>query len=361
MTSTTYISAPGKVYRAAVFGYGNMGKRHTAALDADPRFELAWICDLNPDNRAEASERFPRAKITDNPRDVFGDSSLDLAGVFTRADVRPEIIREAVSRGLHVMAEKPLGPDESAENALLVDIEKSDRIVAVNLFNRNAWYQTEAREFVDRGEIGKLAVIRICHVFPGPMPAKGKPMPDGAPFRDCGMHYTDMVRWHGRSDYAEWSARGACLWGEDPTMPYWVTIHGWLQNNVLFEITNSYGYAQGAKDRRNNSYLDLVGTHGVIHMQYDAWGDVLYDAHGINETHHVKKAYKDKNFGVLYQNLSRALDTGDYGNLASARDSVVAANIAEAMNRSAVEAGPRSVGTWADLENVKEIRRQREN
>lgn len=106
MTSTSSTTVPGKLYRAAVFGYGNMGKRHTAALAADPRFELAWICDLSPKNRADASELFPRAKITDNPRDVLGDSSLDLAGVFTRADVRPEIIREAVSRGLHENSEQ---------------------------------------------------------------------------------------------------------------------------------------------------------------------------------------------------------------------------------------------------------------
>jgi myo-inositol 2-dehydrogenase/D-chiro-inositol 1-dehydrogenase len=70
----------------------------------------------------------------------------------------------------HVLAEKPIGPDATTEWNLVHEIEASDRLVAVNLFNRNAWYHKDIQRFIAEGEIGDLAVIRISHMTPGHMP-----------------------------------------------------------------------------------------------------------------------------------------------------------------------------------------------
>lgn len=47
------------------------------------------------------------------------------------------------------------------------------------------------------GEIGDLAVIRICHMTPSHMPLEGHD-PEGPPFHDCGMHYVDVARWYAK-------------------------------------------------------------------------------------------------------------------------------------------------------------------
>jgi myo-inositol 2-dehydrogenase/D-chiro-inositol 1-dehydrogenase len=86
-----------------------------------------------------------------------------------------------------------MGADVATEWQLVREIEASDRLVAVNLFNRNAWYHQEIQQFIRAGEIGALAVIRICHMIPGHMPAEGHD-PEGPPFYDCGMHYVDLAR-----------------------------------------------------------------------------------------------------------------------------------------------------------------------
>ena len=41
-------------------------------------------------------------------------------------------------------------------------IEKYDRIAAVNLYLRNSWYHQAMKQFIDEGEIGELAILRIC-------------------------------------------------------------------------------------------------------------------------------------------------------------------------------------------------------
>lgn len=349
-----------KRYRVALFGYGQMGPRHAQFIAGHPRYELAWICDLSPDRMRAARAAHPGARVTGNMEEVFADRTVDMAGIFTKSDVRPMLIRRALASGWHISAEKPLAGTEEEEWRLLEEIERAGRVFTVNLFNRNAWYHNDAKDFVRRGEIGKLAVVRVCHMFPGGIPVPGRVNPDGPPFRECGMHYADIVRYHGGSEYAEWTARGVRMWGEDPNAPHWVTVHGRLKNDVTFEITNSFAYACASKLRRNCSYTDLLGTHGVIHVQFDAWGSVNYQAFGIHETVEVTKPYQDKNYPVLYGRMADAMDTGNHGDLATARDSVIAASVAGRMNRSAVEAGPAVIGTPEDLEDVRRLRAARD-
>ena len=52
-------------------------------------------------------------------------------------------------------------------------IEKYDRIAAVNLYLRNSWYHQAMQQFIDEGEIGELAILRICHMTPGLAPGEG--------------------------------------------------------------------------------------------------------------------------------------------------------------------------------------------
>lgn len=347
-----------KRYRIGVIGFGRVGPGHVNTIAANPRYDLVRICDCDPNKEQIVASRHPGVRFTTSADELLSDTSLDAVGIFTRHEVRPQLIRKALAAGLHISAEKPLGSGPADEPALLADIEKSDRIVAVNLFNRNAWYHNDARAFVRKGEIGKLAVVRVCHMFPGPLPTRDHcPEP---PATDCAMHYLDIARWHAGSEYKEWSARGACVWGESPQSPWYFTANGLFKNNVLFEITNSYAYANGSRERRNCSYTDLIGTHGVIHIQVDAWGDVTYDAHGINESVHLRKPYGDKYYEVFYERFARAMDTGDYGGLATARDAVEASLLSYRMQEDAAALGPRAIGAWDDLEDARRRRMARD-
>jgi predicted dehydrogenase len=90
---------------------------------------------------------------------------------------------------------------------LVREIEASDRFVAVNLFNRNAWYHKDIQRFIAEGQIGDLGVIRVCHMTPGHMPLEGHDR-EGPPIHDCGMHYVDVARWYANSEYKTWHAQG---------------------------------------------------------------------------------------------------------------------------------------------------------
>jgi predicted dehydrogenase len=193
-------SAMSRKIRAGIIGYGRMGRGFVSAMQENRFWEIVAVHDISSHARELARQQVPKAIIHDSPGAIFTDPSIDALGLFTLADARPEQIRQALANHKHVLAEKPLGADIDTEWKLVKDIEASDRLVAVNLFNRNAWYHKDIQQFIEEGEIGQLAVIRLCHMTPGHMPLEGHD-PEGPPFHDCGMHYVDVARWYAKSEF----------------------------------------------------------------------------------------------------------------------------------------------------------------
>ena len=141
--------------RAGILGYGRMGRGFVAAMQQSELWEVAAIYDIAAPARRLAHEQVPGAAILDHPDAVFRNPSIDVVGLFTLADARPQQIREAFANRKHVLAEKPLAADIGTEWQLVREIEASRQFVAVNLFNRNAWYHKDIQRFVAEGEIGE--------------------------------------------------------------------------------------------------------------------------------------------------------------------------------------------------------------
>ncbi|HWJ48565.1 MAG TPA: Gfo/Idh/MocA family oxidoreductase, partial [Candidatus Udaeobacter sp.] len=156
-----------KRLRAGILGYGRMGRSFVAAMQQNELWEVSAVYDISAAARQLARQNVPTAAIYEAPDPIFADPSIDVVGLFTLADARPQQIHQALASRKHVLAEKPLGADVATEWQLVREIESSDRFVAVNLFNRNAWYHKDIQRFIAEGQIGDLAVIRICHMTPG--------------------------------------------------------------------------------------------------------------------------------------------------------------------------------------------------
>src|SRR5246127_2984968 len=167
--------------RAGILGYGRMGRGFVAAMQESALRDVAAVHDIRPPPRERARTQVPGGPIYDAPEPIFADPSIDAVGLFTLADARPGQIHEALRTHKHVLAEKPLGADVETEWQLVREIEASDRFVAVDLFNRNAWYHKDIQRFIAEGQIGDLGVIRVCHMTPGHMPLEGHD-PEGPPF-----------------------------------------------------------------------------------------------------------------------------------------------------------------------------------
>lgn len=347
----------GKRLRAGILGYGRMGRAFVAAMQQSELWEVAAIYDISAAARQLARQQVPHAEVHEAPGPIFTDASIDALGLFTLADARPQQIRQALAHRKHVLAEKPIGADINTEWQLVREIEANDRFVAVNLFNRNAWYHKEIQRFIAKGEIGELAVIRVCHMTPGHMPLEGHD-PEGPPFHDCGMHYVDVARWYAQSEYETWHAQGIRMW--DHKDPWWVQAHGTFANGVVFDITQGFIYGHLAKDQTHNCYVDLIGTKGVARMRHD-FSQATVELHGVHETRSKTAPFNDKKLDVMVDVFARSILAGKNLGFPQARDSVIASEVSWAMLNDAISHVPPVRGTPEEMFEIIQHRKQMEN
>jgi myo-inositol 2-dehydrogenase/D-chiro-inositol 1-dehydrogenase len=330
-----------------------MGRGFVAAMQESNLWEVAAVYDICGPARELARQQGSGAAIYDAPDAIFADPSIDAVGLFTLADARPEQIRLALQNRKHVLAEKPLGADVATEWKLVQEIEGSDRLVAVNLFNRNAWYHKDIHRCIEQGEIGELAVIRICHMTPGHMPLEGHD-PEGPPFHDCGMHYVDVARWYANSEYQTWHAQGLRAWGYKD--PWWVQAHGTFANGVVFDITQGFIYGHLAKELPHNCYVDAIGTKGVARMRHD-FAEASVELYGVRNTLHKTAAFNDKKLDVMVDVFARSIMAGKNLGFPEARDAVIASEMSWAMLNDAISHNPPVRGTPEEMDQILRYRR----
>ena len=65
----------------------------------------------------------------------------------------------------------------------------------------------------------------------------------------------------------------------------------------FFDITQGFVYGQLSKDQTHNSYVDIIGTKGVVRMTHD-FNTAVVDLHGVNQTIRVEKPFGGYSFFI---------------------------------------------------------------
>ena len=344
--------------RVGLIGFGRMGRFYWEAMRKSGQWDIVYICDTNPQIRALAHELSPESMIIDNAQPIFDDESIQAVGLFTLANARLGQIQKAIQSGKHMISEKPVADTIENEWKAVDLVENSNVLSTVNLYLRNSWYHNLMKEYIDKGEIGELAIIRICHMTPGLAPGEGHEY-EGPAFHDCGMHYVDIARWYAGSEYKTWNAQGLRMWNYE--QPWWIQCHGTFQNGVVFDITQGFVYGQLSKNQTHNSYVDIIGTKGIVRMTHD-FKTAVVDLHGVNETLHIEKPFSGKNIDVLCSMFAESIRNNKrHLSLPQMRDSAVASEYAwkflESANRNELPA----IGDLSTLSEIIERRKHMKN
>ncbi len=343
----------GRAYRLRQNGQVLSGRNEKSG-----RWDVAYICDISPRSREVAKELSPESRIVDDENIVFEDESVQAVGLFTLANNRKEQIEKALRYGKHILSEKPIADTIEREWEVVGMTEHSDRISTVNLYLRNSWYHQQLKAFVEAGELGELAIIRVCHMTPGLAPGEGHEY-EGPAFHDCGMHYVDIARWYAGCDYKTWHAQAIDMWSYKE--PWWLQCHGTFQNGIVFDITQGFVYGQLSKDQTHNSYVDLIGTKGIARMTHD-FKTAVVELHGVNQTLRIEKPFGGKNIDVLCNRFADSILAGEASPLLpKMRDSALASEYAWKFLADAKSHDLPAIGTLETLEEIRERRRTMKN
>ncbi len=336
--------------RIGIIGVGRMGKKHLAELVKNDCWEVKYLCDISEARREAGLALSPSSIFTKNENDIFLDPSIDVVALCALADGRYDRIAKAVKYGKHIVAEKPIASSIKLEEQAVDVVEKSGLVSATNLYLRNAWFTNEIKRFIKSGEIGDLAIIRVCHLTPGLAPGEGHEY-EGPSFHDCGMHYVDIARWFAESDFKTAHAQAIRMWSYKE--PWWLQCHGTFTNGVVFDITQGHVYGQLSKEQTHNCYFDIIGTKGIVRMTHD-FNIAVVEERGVSTTNIIKHPYGDKNLDKMYELFAKVVvgDKNQAKTLPSFRDAYMASKFAWEMLHDAAQHELPAIGTLKELEEI---------
>ncbi len=174
-----------KTRRVGLIGSGWYGKCDVFRLIQVAPVEVVSICDVDKkmlDGAAEmiaqrqASKKRPRT-YTDY-RELLKEKDLDIVLVETPDHWHALPMIEAVKSGADVWVQKPIGVDIVEGQAMVAAARKYGRVVQVNTQRRSTTHLEEARDIIQQGKLGKIAMVETyCYYH---MRARGNP-PDQTP------------------------------------------------------------------------------------------------------------------------------------------------------------------------------------
>ncbi len=119
----------GLLLRGALIGVGNVAVHgHLPGWRASERVDIVAGADARPERREALAAAYPAARWYDNAEDLLSTEKLDFVDICTPPGTHAMLVRQALSRSLHVLCEKPLvlSPEEMRGlPALAVDKERT--------------------------------------------------------------------------------------------------------------------------------------------------------------------------------------------------------------------------------------------
>lgn len=140
----------------AIIGAGNIGKVHAVALSAIPGTRVAVICDAEASGKPVA-EKYGAAWVADY-RQAVARPDVDVVCICTPSGSHAEAAIAAAEAGKHVVVEKPIDVT-LARGKAIVDAARRAGVKLAGIFPmRFKAGSLAAREALDRGRLGRLAL-----------------------------------------------------------------------------------------------------------------------------------------------------------------------------------------------------------
>ncbi|TIH18049.1 gfo/Idh/MocA family oxidoreductase [Marinifilum sp. JC120] len=156
-----------KVLRIGVLGTANIAVRSVipSLLGLDGAYELAGIASRNIKSVTQIAEQF-NCKYFVGYDSLLAEKDLDAVYIPLPPSLHYEYAKKALSRGLHVLVEKPLACS-LAEASELVELARENELVILENFQFQRHSQLKTiLDLVADGRIGDLRCVRSSFGFP---------------------------------------------------------------------------------------------------------------------------------------------------------------------------------------------------
>ena len=169
--------------KVALLGCGRWGQNHLRVLSSFR--DNGIISHITVIDTSKAAR--DAAILADETKSEFADVDADLVIIATPSNLHASQARELLSKGYHVLVEKPLGCSESEAAQVLANAREFGRILGVGLLLRFHPAVSLTNQMINNGELGRLESLRFVRRTARIAPEKGNVI------EALGVHAIDLM------------------------------------------------------------------------------------------------------------------------------------------------------------------------
>ena len=182
--------------RVGVIGVGIQGTGHLNDLRANPRAEIAALCDLKEDLLAQQAADFDVPRTFTDYREMLACDEVEAVCVVTPDGTHRAPAVDALAAGKHVLLEKPMALNVPDAQAIVDAADASDKCFMMNMSNRWMPAFAKAHALVSTGALGDVRYIFSRMSNRIDVPTKMLPwLKDSHLAQWVGVHRFDIARW----------------------------------------------------------------------------------------------------------------------------------------------------------------------
>lgn len=278
--------------KIGIIGVGRLGYEHACNIAfRTPAAELVAISDANFERAKTVAEELGVKAVYENPKDLCEDPNVEAVAIVTNTASHVDMIKIAMEAGKHVFCEKPLADTvEKCRQAEKIVEAHPDQIFMLGFMRRFDHSYQVAKEKLDRGDIGKVVLVRSYSQDPiaiikGTLEYAPR---SGGQFIDMSIHDIDVIRWITGSEPKKLWAIGGCYefqqykdWDDGDN----VSALMQCENDAM-----AFMYAGRAAAHGSAVETEIVGTRGTLRIgavPTDSMVEVM-SSHGV-----CRECYQD--------------------------------------------------------------------
>lgn len=249
--------------KIALIGAGKMGISHLAILGAHPDVEVVGVVDTSK-IVTDVLQKYSVFKCFDDHKKMLETTHPDAVFVAVPTKYHASIVKDLLSRGIHVFVEKPfcLGIDEGAE---LVKMASEKRLInQVGYHNKFIGTFEEVKKIIQGGYLGNI--VHFSGDMNGPVVVKkkqenwrSKPDEGGGCLMDYAAHIIDLINYLVAPVN---SVKGAVL----------KSFYSGAVEDAVFSLLETENHITGVLNvnwsdetyRKMSTTLTIIGTKGKV-------------------------------------------------------------------------------------------------
>jgi predicted dehydrogenase len=159
-----------------VAGAGNISPFHIAAWQRRRDVVVAGICDPDAGRAARRASERSIPGVFDNAQAMLDGCAADVLDIASPVETHAPLALAAMTRGLHVLCQKPLCASLDEAQALLRALPTGPRLMVHENWRFRPWYREVAR-WLEAGRIGTVRQARMTWFNAGLLPDAGGRLP----------------------------------------------------------------------------------------------------------------------------------------------------------------------------------------